>query len=114
MSTLLCASSVREIFGPVVCVTPFDEENNAIELANATSYGLAAYIWTRDLGRAHRVAHAVEAGMTWVSSHNVRDLRTPFGGIKASADRARRGAPRPLTPRKQAAEANVGADGFSR
>jgi 5-carboxymethyl-2-hydroxymuconic-semialdehyde dehydrogenase len=74
----------EEIFGPVVCVTPFDGEAEAIELANATPYGLAAYIWTGDLARAHRVAHAVQAGMTWINSHNVRDLRTPFGGVKAS------------------------------
>jgi 5-carboxymethyl-2-hydroxymuconic-semialdehyde dehydrogenase len=74
----------EEIFGPVVCVTPFDDEPEAIRLANATRYGLAAYIWTSDLGRAHRVAAAVESGMTWVNSHNVRDLRTPFGGVKAS------------------------------
>jgi 5-carboxymethyl-2-hydroxymuconic-semialdehyde dehydrogenase len=74
----------EEIFGPVVCVTPFDGEPEAIRLANATRYGLAAYIWTSDLGRAHRVAAAVESGMTWVNSHNVRDLRTPFGGLKAS------------------------------
>jgi 5-carboxymethyl-2-hydroxymuconic-semialdehyde dehydrogenase len=74
----------EEIFGPVVCVTQFDDYDNAIELANATPYGLAAYIWTRDLARAHRVAHAVDAGMTWINSHNVRDLRTPFGGVKAS------------------------------
>jgi 5-carboxymethyl-2-hydroxymuconic-semialdehyde dehydrogenase len=74
----------EEIFGPVVCVTPFDDEAEAITLANATPYGLAAYIWTSDLARAHRVAHAVEAGMTWINSHNVRDLRTPFGGVKAS------------------------------
>jgi 5-carboxymethyl-2-hydroxymuconic-semialdehyde dehydrogenase len=74
----------EEIFGPVVCVTPFDSEQEAIALANDTRYGLAAYIWTSDLGRAHRVAAAVEAGMTWVNSHNVRDLRTPFGGVKAS------------------------------
>jgi 5-carboxymethyl-2-hydroxymuconic-semialdehyde dehydrogenase len=74
----------EEIFGPVVCVTPFDDEAEAITLANATAYGLAAYIWTSDLARAHRVAHAVEAGMTWINSHNVRDLRTPFGGVKAS------------------------------
>jgi 5-carboxymethyl-2-hydroxymuconic-semialdehyde dehydrogenase len=74
----------EEIFGPVVCVTPFDDEAEAIALANATPYGLAAYIWTSDLARAHRVAHAVEAGMTWINSHNVRDLRTPFGGVKAS------------------------------
>jgi 5-carboxymethyl-2-hydroxymuconic-semialdehyde dehydrogenase len=74
----------EEIFGPVVCVTPFDDEAEAIALANATRYGLAAYIWTSDLARAHRLAHAVEAGMTWLNSHNVRDLRTPFGGVKAS------------------------------
>jgi 5-carboxymethyl-2-hydroxymuconic-semialdehyde dehydrogenase len=74
----------EEIFGPVVCVTPFDDEAEAIALANATRYGLAAYIWTADLARAHRVAHAVDAGMTWINSHNVRDLRTPFGGVKAS------------------------------
>jgi 5-carboxymethyl-2-hydroxymuconic-semialdehyde dehydrogenase len=74
----------EEIFGPVVCVTPFDDEAEAITLANATAYGLAAYIWTSDLARAHRIAHAVESGMTWINSHNVRDLRTPFGGVKAS------------------------------
>jgi 5-carboxymethyl-2-hydroxymuconic-semialdehyde dehydrogenase len=74
----------EEIFGPVVCVTPFDGEGDAIELANDTSYGLAAYLWTRDLARAHRLAGAVQAGMTWINSHNVRDLRTPFGGVKAS------------------------------
>jgi 5-carboxymethyl-2-hydroxymuconic-semialdehyde dehydrogenase len=74
----------EEIFGPVVCVTPFDGEEEAIALANATPYGLAAYIWTRDLARAHRMAAAVDAGMTWINSHNVRDLRTPFGGVKAS------------------------------
>jgi 5-carboxymethyl-2-hydroxymuconic-semialdehyde dehydrogenase len=74
----------EEIFGPVVCVTPFDDEAEAITLANDTAYGLAAYLWTTDLARAHRLAAAVEAGMTWINSHNVRDLRTPFGGVKAS------------------------------
>jgi 5-carboxymethyl-2-hydroxymuconic-semialdehyde dehydrogenase len=74
----------EEIFGPVVCVSPFNTEGDAIRLANDTRYGLAAYIWTRDLRRGHRVAYAVEAGMTWLNSHNVRDLRTPFGGVKAS------------------------------
>jgi len=85
----------EEIFGPVVCVTPFGDEAEAIQLANATAYGLAAYIWTRDLARAHRVAHAVEAGMTWINSHNVRDLRTPFGGVKASGV-GREGGPHSL------------------
>jgi 5-carboxymethyl-2-hydroxymuconic-semialdehyde dehydrogenase len=74
----------EEIFGPVVCLSPFDTEADAIRLANDTAYGLAAYIWTRDLRRGHRVAHAVAAGMIWLNSHNVRDLRTPFGGVKAS------------------------------
>ncbi len=74
----------EEIFGPVVCITPFDDETEAIRLANATRYGLAAYIWTSDLERAHRVAYRVDSGMLWVNSHNIRDLRTPFGGIKSS------------------------------
>ena len=74
----------EEIFGPVVCVTPFDSEEEAVMLANATRYGLAAYLWTSSLDRAHRVAGLVESGMTWINSHNVRDLRTPFGGVKAS------------------------------
>ncbi|WP_157247232.1 5-carboxymethyl-2-hydroxymuconate semialdehyde dehydrogenase [Nonomuraea typhae] len=74
----------EEIFGPVVCVTPFGSESEAVELANATRYGLAAYVWTSDLRRAHRMAQAVESGMVWVNSQNVRDLRTPFGGVKAS------------------------------
>ncbi|GGM97317.1 5-carboxymethyl-2-hydroxymuconate semialdehyde dehydrogenase [Streptomyces fuscichromogenes] len=74
----------EEIFGPVVAVAPFDDETEAVELANATPFGLAAYIWTSDLKRGHRIAHAVESGMVWINSHNVRDLRTPFGGVKAS------------------------------
>jgi 5-carboxymethyl-2-hydroxymuconic-semialdehyde dehydrogenase len=74
----------EEIFGPVVCVTPFDTEQEAIELANATRYGLAGYIWTSNLQRGHRVADQIDSGMLWLNSHNVRDLRTPFGGIKAS------------------------------
>jgi 5-carboxymethyl-2-hydroxymuconic-semialdehyde dehydrogenase len=74
----------EEIFGPVVAVAPFDTEDDAVELANATRYGLAAYVWTTDLARGHRLAHAVEAGMVWINSHNIRDLRTPFGGVKDS------------------------------
>ncbi len=74
----------EEIFGPVVAITPFDTEAEALELANATRYGLAAYVWTNDLKRAHNFAQAVEAGMVWLNSNNVRDLRTPFGGVKAS------------------------------
>ncbi|MCW2506154.1 MAG: hpcC [Actinomycetia bacterium] len=74
----------EEIFGPVVCVTPFEDESDAVRLANSTKYGLAAYVWTNDLRRGHRVAADVKSGMCWLNSHNVRDLRTPFGGIKAS------------------------------
>jgi 5-carboxymethyl-2-hydroxymuconic-semialdehyde dehydrogenase len=74
----------EEIFGPVVAITPFDTDDEAVALANDTAYGLAAYVWTNDLKRAHNVAHAIEAGMVWLNSNNVRDLRTPFGGVKAS------------------------------
>ena len=74
----------EEIFGPVVAITPFDTDEEALELANNTKYGLAAYIWTSNLKRAHNFAQSVEAGMVWLNSNNVRDLRTPFGGVKAS------------------------------
>lgn len=74
----------EEIFGPVVAITPFDTEEEALELANNTKYGLAAYVWTSDLKRAHNFAQNIEAGMVWLNSNNVRDLRTPFGGVKAS------------------------------
>lgn len=74
----------EEIFGPVVAITPFDTDEEALELANNTKYGLAAYIWTNNLKRAHNFAQSVEAGMVWLNSNNVRDLRTPFGGVKAS------------------------------
>ncbi|WP_353648949.1 5-carboxymethyl-2-hydroxymuconate semialdehyde dehydrogenase [Nakamurella sp. A5-74] len=74
----------EEIFGPVVAITPFDTEEEALALANGTRYGLAAYVWTNDLTRAHTFSQAVEAGMVWLNSNNVRDLRTPFGGVKAS------------------------------
>ncbi len=74
----------EEIFGPVTAITPFDTEEEAIALANNTKYGLAAYVWTNDLTRGHRVSHSIEAGMVWMNSHNVRDLRSPFGGVKAS------------------------------
>ena len=74
----------EEIFGPVVAITPFSSDEEALELANNTQYGLAAYIWTADLKRAHNFSQAVESGMVWLNSNNVRDLRTPFGGVKAS------------------------------
>ena len=74
----------EEIFGPVVAITPFDTEAEALQLANDTKYGLAAYVWTNDLRRAHNFSQAIDAGMVWLNSNNVRDLRTPFGGVKAS------------------------------
>jgi 5-carboxymethyl-2-hydroxymuconic-semialdehyde dehydrogenase len=74
----------EEIFGPVLVAMPFGDEEEAIRLANATQYGLAAYVWTNDIRRAHRVAHRIDTGMCWINSQNVRDLRTPFGGVKAS------------------------------
>ena len=72
------------IFGPVLVATPFEGVDEAIRLANATDYGLAAYVWTKDVHRAHRVGQAIDAGLVWVNSQNVRDLRTPFGGMKES------------------------------
>ncbi|POH61141.1 5-carboxymethyl-2-hydroxymuconate semialdehyde dehydrogenase [Arthrobacter glacialis] len=74
----------EEIFGPVVAITPFENDDEALALANGVKYGLAAYIWTQNLTRAHNFSQNVEAGMVWLNSHNVRDLRTPFGGVKAS------------------------------
>jgi 5-carboxymethyl-2-hydroxymuconic-semialdehyde dehydrogenase len=74
----------EEIFGPVACLIPFKDEADAIAKANDIQYGLSSYVWTENIGRAHRVAAAVEAGMCFVNSQNVRDLRQPFGGTKAS------------------------------
>ena len=74
----------EEIFGPVACLIPFKDEAEAIRLANDIQYGLSSYVWTENIGRAHRVAAAIEAGMCFVNSQNVRDLRQPFGGTKAS------------------------------
>ena len=73
-----------EIFGPVACLIPFKDEADAVRIANDTQYGLSSYVWTENLGRAHRVAAQIEAGMCFVNSQNVRDLRQPFGGTKAS------------------------------
>jgi aminomuconate-semialdehyde/2-hydroxymuconate-6-semialdehyde dehydrogenase len=73
-----------EIFGPVVTLQRFADEDEAIALANSVDYGLAATVWTEQLGRAHRVAGRVQAGIVWVNDWLVRDLRTPFGGVKDS------------------------------
>lgn len=79
-----CRVVQEEIFGPVVTVQPFDTEEEVIAAANDTHYGLSASVWTKDSSRAFRVAHAIEAGLTWVNSWFLRDPRTPYGGEKQS------------------------------
>jgi aminomuconate-semialdehyde/2-hydroxymuconate-6-semialdehyde dehydrogenase len=79
-----CRVNMEEIFGPVVTITPFTEESDAVEWANGTRYGLAASVWTNDLRRAHRVAKALDAGTVWINTWLLRDLRVPFGGMKES------------------------------
>lgn len=79
-----CRTNQEEIFGPVVTITPFDTEEEVLEMANSTQYGLSATLWTSDLQRAHRMAEQIDAGIVWINSWLVRDLRTPFGGVKAS------------------------------
>jgi 5-carboxymethyl-2-hydroxymuconic-semialdehyde dehydrogenase len=74
----------EEIFGPVLTVIPFKDEAEALKLANDVRYGLAGYLWTNDVGRAHRFSRSLDAGMVWVNSENNRHLPTPFGGMKAS------------------------------
>ena len=74
----------EEIFGPVLTSMPFATEDEALEMANDTAYGLTGYVWTNDLTRALRFTDRLEAGMIWVNSENVRHLPTPFGGVKAS------------------------------
>jgi 5-carboxymethyl-2-hydroxymuconic-semialdehyde dehydrogenase len=74
----------EEIFGPVLTAIPFKDEADALALANDVSYGLTAYLWTADVTRALRFTDALEAGMIWVNSENVRHLPTPFGGVKSS------------------------------
>lgn len=74
----------EEIFGPVACLLPFKDEEEGLRLANDVEYGLASYIWTQDISKVMRLARGIEAGMVFVNTQNVRDLRQPFGGIKAS------------------------------
>jgi aminomuconate-semialdehyde/2-hydroxymuconate-6-semialdehyde dehydrogenase len=80
----LCRLNQEEIFGPVVTLIPFDTEEDAIEMANSTTYGLACTIWTENIKKAHRVAERIDSGIVWVNTWMVRDLRTPFGGMKES------------------------------
>jgi aminomuconate-semialdehyde/2-hydroxymuconate-6-semialdehyde dehydrogenase len=79
-----CRTNQEEIFGPVVTIMPFDSEEEVLKYANSTEYGLAATIWTENLKRAHRMAEQVESGIIWINCWLVRDLRTPFGGMKNS------------------------------
>lgn len=79
-----CRPQQEEIFGPVVIVTPFDSDEEALAIANSTPYGLASMVWTSDLTRAHRVAAAIDSAIVWVNCWMLRDLRTPFGGMKHS------------------------------
>jgi aminomuconate-semialdehyde/2-hydroxymuconate-6-semialdehyde dehydrogenase len=79
-----CRTNQEEIFGPVATLQPFSDDEEALALANSTSYGLAASLFTRDLSRAHQFAARVRAGIVWVNCWMLRDLRTPFGGVKDS------------------------------
>ena len=79
-----CSTNKDEIFGPVVTLNRFKTEDEVVDLANGTSYGLSATIFTSDLNRAHRVAERIEAGIVWINTWLLRDLRTPFGGVKSS------------------------------
>ncbi len=79
-----CRTNTEEIFGPVVTIMPFDTEEEVLGFANSVRYGLSATIWTENLSRAHRVSAAVESGIVWVNCWLLRDLRTPFGGVKDS------------------------------
>ena len=79
-----CRTNQEEIFGPVVTLTPFENEEEALRLANNSEYGLACSIWTSNLSRAHRLAAQIQIGIIWINCWLFRDLRTPFGGMKNS------------------------------
>ncbi len=80
----LCRTNQEEIFGPVVTIQPFDTEDEVLEMANSTAYGLACTVWTENLTKAHRVAAKMKSGIVWINCWLLRDLRTPFGGMKQS------------------------------
>jgi len=79
-----CRTNREEIFGPVVTITPFENEEEVIRYANDVDYGLSSSVWTQNLSRAHRIAEQIQTGTVWVNCWLVRDLRVPFGGMKAS------------------------------
>lgn len=79
-----CRTNQEEIFGPVVTITPFDTEEEALEMANSTEYGLASIIWTENLSRVNRMTSQIQSGIVWVNCWMLRDLRTPFGGVNSS------------------------------
>jgi aminomuconate-semialdehyde/2-hydroxymuconate-6-semialdehyde dehydrogenase len=79
-----CRTNQEEIFGPVVTIMPFDNEEEVVKYANSTIYGLSSTVWTSDLNRAHRMSANLHSGIVWINCWLVRDLRTPFGGMKKS------------------------------
>ena len=79
-----CRTNQEEIFGPVVTIMPFDKEEEVLMMANSTIYGLASTVWTQDITKAHRIANEIHAGIVWINCWLLRDLRTPFGGVKSS------------------------------
>jgi aminomuconate-semialdehyde/2-hydroxymuconate-6-semialdehyde dehydrogenase len=84
-----CRVNQEEIFGPFVTLIPFDHEEEVINWSNASTYGLAASIWTENVQRAHRIAHQLRCGIIWVNCWLLRDLRTPFGGMNQHRDCSR-------------------------
>jgi len=79
-----CRTNQEEIFGPVVTITPFDKEEDVLAMANGTDFGLSATVWTKDITRANRISEKLHAGIVWINCWLLRDLRTPFGGVKNS------------------------------
>src|SRR5690606_13397843 len=79
-----CRTNQEEIFGPVVTIMPFEAEEEVLEMANSVKYGLSSTVWTTNIDKAMRISKKLEAGIVWVNTWLNRDLRTPFGGVKAS------------------------------